>query len=194
MQPQTTKATEGKFVSPFLNGVDMAKLDETVKSVQDDRDLGKFTFKTHNHWIDGGHSIATINSYKEADKTFTRAQSFKVEADEPPQRLGNNLGASPSEYALSALSSCMATTLAFQGAAEGKKIESIEADYEGDVDMQGFLHLDPTVRTGFKEINVNLKVKGDVSKEEVERLVKLSPVYDSLTKPVPVNVNVQIVK
>jgi uncharacterized OsmC-like protein len=84
----------------------------------------------------------------------------------------------------------MTTTLAYHAAARGYRIESIESEYEGDVDLQGFLGLRDDVRKGYQNIRVNFKVKGDITKEAIDEIVHLSPVYDVVTNKVPVSVKV----
>jgi uncharacterized OsmC-like protein len=101
--------------------------------------------------------------------------------------LGSDKALSPRELILSALSSCLATSLTYHGTAKDIKIDSISGEYEGDVDLQGFLGLSTTVNKGFKKTNVSLKVKTPADESKVEELVKMSPVYEMLTNPVKVN-------
>lgn len=84
----------------------------------------------------------------------------------------------------------MTTTLAYHAAAQGIKIEGIESDYEGDIDLKGFLGLDPNVRKGFKEIRAQFKVKSDTEKAKLEEIFKNSPVFDIVTNPTPVKLSI----
>jgi uncharacterized OsmC-like protein len=51
------------------------------------------------------------------------------------------------------------------------------------------------VRKGFQEIRIYFKIDADVPEEQLEELVKLgptySPVFDSVTKGVPVSVQLE---
>ncbi len=49
----------------------------------------------------------------------------------------------------------------------GQTVEAIQSEYEGDVDLRGFLDLDPKVRIGCREIRVKFKVKGDLDEATV---------------------------
>ena len=50
--------------------------------------------------------------------------------------------------------------------------------------------LDPNIRQGYQGIEVNFKVKSDADREKILELVKKSPVYDIISNPVPIKVNV----
>jgi len=118
-------------------------------------------------------------------------QSFTMHADEPAVLLGQDNGANPVEFVLAGLSGCMTTTLAYHAASRGLNIESIKSEYEGDIDLQGLLDLDPKVRPGYREIRVKFKVKGDADEATIRELLRKSPVYDTLANPVRIKIEVE---
>jgi hypothetical protein len=66
---------------------------------------------------------------------------------------------------------------------------------EGDIDLLGLLGLsDGTVRNGYQEIRVTFHIEGDADDETLRGLVeqsrRRSAVYDVLTNPTPVVINV----
>ena len=67
--------------------------------------------------------------------------------------------------------------------------------FEGDLDLRGFLGLDKNIRQGYQAIRVNFKVKAEVPDEQLNDIVltakKHSPVFDSLSKGVPVSVHAE---
>ena len=75
---------------------------------------------------------------------------------------------------------------------EASSIEAVESSLEGDLDLRGFLGIDPTVRNGYQQIRMKLRIKTSASDEQIQELVCLgptfSPVFDSVTKGVPVSV------
>ena len=85
--------------------------------------------------------------------------------------------------------------MVYHAAARGIQIERVESSFEGDIDLHGFLDLDPKVRKGYQGIRVNFKIKADVPEEQLDEIVQLgtghSPVFDSLTKGVPVTVKAE---
>lgn len=175
----------------FRNGVNVTQLEQTIEAVKEQPELADFKFRARNQWIDGSRNRASAASFYGTQQELTREKPFEFVCDEPPVLGGTDLGANPVEYVLAGLSGCMTTTLAFHTAARGIELESVESELEGDIDLQGLLDLDPNVRSGYREIRVKFKVKGDATEEEIEELVKMSPVYDTLTQPVPIKVVIE---
>ena len=117
---------------------------------------------------------------------------FVMEADDPAVLLGEDHGANPVDYVMAALASCLTTSLVYHAAAQGIKIESVESSYEGELDLHGFLGLSDKVRNGYENLNVTFKIKADAPEEKLRELVELaqrrSPVFDIVSNPVPVTV------
>ena len=92
---------------------------------------------------------------------------------------------------LHALAACLTTSLVYHAAARDIRIESVESTLEGDLDLRGFLGLSDQVRHGYKELRVNFTVKSDASPEQLRELTAFSPVYDIVSNPVPVTINIK---
>lgn len=173
------------------NGVNVDQLVETIGAVQQDPELAKFEFRSKNHWITGGHCVSSIKSfYGVGQEDASRKETFTMECDHPNVLLGNDQAATPPEVVLHALGSCLTGAMTYHAAANGIEIESAESSLEGDVDLHGFLGLDANTRKGFNGITVKLKVKSDASVEELEKLAKFSPVFDMLTNPTPIAIEI----
>ena len=63
--------------------------------------------------------------------------------------------------------------------------------FEGDLDLQGFLGLGENVRPGYQEIRATFRVKSDAPVETLESFTRYSPVYDVVSKSVPVRVKIE---
>jgi uncharacterized OsmC-like protein len=174
-----------------LNGVNVTKLESTVKAIAQQPELAEFKFRARNQWVNGGQNQATVNDYYGTCKEMERPEPFMFMADEPPVLLGEDKGANPVEFVLAGLSGCMTTTLAYHAAARGLKIESIRSEYEGDLDLRGMLDLNPDIRNGYREIRVKFKVKGDIDESTVRELVRKSPVFDIVSNPVTVKLMIE---
>jgi uncharacterized OsmC-like protein len=183
----TTQQTETNQV---VNGVDVTKFAETVLAIQNQPELADFKFRVNNQWRDGSQNRATVSGFYGTCEEISYPRPFVFDADEHPVLLGKGEAANPVEYLLTALSSCMTTSLAYHAAAQGIEIERIESNYEGDLDGQGFLDIDPKVRKGFREIRAQFKVKSEADREKLVELMKKSPVFDIVTNPTPVKVSV----
>jgi len=82
--------------------------------------------------------------------------------------------------------------MVYHAAARGIPLESAESRLEGELDLRGFLGLDPKVRKGFKNVNISERLTGPLSEAQKQEVVDLgcrfSPVYDMVTNTVPVSV------
>src|SRR6516165_6232876 len=178
-----------------VNGVNVTALFQTVEAVKVNPLVARFRFNVKNEWLDGAHNRSIINGFHGAMQDIERPESFVLHADEHPILLGRDQGPNAGEYLLQALAACVTSTLVYHAAARGIEIEEIESKVEGDIDLQGFLGTDKSVRNGFQDIRMSFDISADVNDEELQELAKLgptfSPVLDSLTKGVPVTVQAQ---
>jgi uncharacterized OsmC-like protein len=184
-----TTTTENK--ETVLNGVNVTRLGQTIEAIRQKPELAHFKFRVRNQWDHGTHNVATISDFYGTCQELRHQAPFALDADEPPVLLGGDTGAGAAEYVLAGLSACLTGTLAYHASALGLKIEDIQSEYEGDVDLRGFLDLDPKVRNGYREIRVKFKVKGDLDEATVRELLSKSPVYDTLANPVKVKIEVE---
>lgn len=173
------------------NGVNVDQLVETIGAVQQNPELAKFEFRTKNNWIEGGHCVSSVKSfYGVGAEDTSREETFTMECDHPNVLLGKDKAATPAEVVLHALGSCLTGAMAYHAAANGIEIEGAESSLDGGMDLHGFLGLDPEVRKGFDGIKVRLKVKSDATVEQLENLAKFSPVFDIITNPTPVSIEI----
>ena len=187
MQAQTAK----KQKTTIVNGVNVDQLFGNVDAIKGAPVLGKFKFRANNKWINGGLNKTTITDFYGIQKDLGHSKNFELNADEPPVLLGGDAAPNPVEYALTALTSCVTTSIVYHAAAKGITLNSIESRLEGDIDLRGFLGISEEVRRGFDNIRMYFKIDADVPDEQLEELVKLgtkySPVFDTITNPVPVS-------
>lgn len=173
-----------------LNGVNVDQLFGNIDAIKNSPVLGKFKFRANNKWINGGHNQTTINNFHGIQQEHDHADPFKLDADEPPLLLGEDIGPNPVEYALTALAACVTTALVYHAAAKGIKLHAVESRLEGDIDLRGFLGISNDVRRGYENIRIYYKIDADVPDEQLEELIqmgtKYSPVFDTITNPVTV--------
>ena len=178
-----------------VNGVDVTRLEETIDAVKQTPALGKFVFRARNRWVGGGRNRTSITDFHGVEADHAHAQPFELDADEPPQLLGEDKGPNPVEYLLTALAGCVTSSIVYHAAAKGIPLRSVESRLEGDIDLQGFLGLSPNVPKGYREIRMFFKIDADAPKEKLEEILKLgptfSPVYDTITRAVPVKVELE---
>jgi uncharacterized OsmC-like protein len=174
-----------------INGVNVDAVNSTIEAIKGKPDIAKFRFHLHNNWINGGHNRSTVDSFYGANQENSHLRLFELDADEPPMLAGEDLGPNPVEHLLNALSACLTTSLIYHAAIRGIRIDELESELEGDIDLRGFLGLTNEVRKGYENIRVNFKVKTDEKNmEKLKALSKLSPVFDVTTHGT--NVDIQI--
>ena len=176
-----------------INGVDVDQLFATIDAIKETPGLAAFKFRAANKWIRGGHNRTTIKDFYGAGKEDdSRTAPFVMDNDEPAVLLGADNGANPVEYVLHALAGCLTTSLVYHAAAQGIQLEEVESRFEGDLDLHGFLGLSDKVRNGYENVRVTFKIKADAPREKLEELCQLaqkrSPVFDIVSNPVPVTV------
>ena len=179
--------------SRSLNGVDLDVLMETVAAIQSDPELGIARFRASNTWMDGNHNRSTVTGFYGARQEIAHAQTFTMDADEPPILAGQDTAPNPVEHLLHALASCLTTSMVAHAAVRGIAIEELESELEGDIDLNGFLGLDAAAPKGYTEIRVRFRVKADPADvDRIKALAEFSPVFNTITHGANVAVTVDL--
>jgi uncharacterized OsmC-like protein len=176
----------------IINGVDVDKVAEAVSAFTADPSLAKFKFRISNKWINAGHNVTTVGSYYGAGKENSHKSMFALDADEPALLAGSDLGPNPVEHLLNSLAACVTTTLVYHAALRGIRIDELESELVGDIDLRGFLGISGEVRRGYENIRINFRIKTDEKNlDKLKALSRLSPVFDVTTNGTKVDVNIE---
>lgn len=172
----------------IINGVDTEGVVELATKIAENEDYGKFQFRARNQWVNGARSRSTIQEFFVGGKENTdRKQSLFVDADQPVFLGGQNTAPNPVEHLLHALDSCLTVTLVYHAAVQGIHLEAVTTAAEGDMNARGFFGISDTVDKGYKQIRVNIQVKSDADVETLTKLAMYSPVYELISRSVPVD-------
>ncbi|WP_435743161.1 OsmC family protein [Microbacterium sp. PMB16] len=121
--------------------------------------------------------------------TEIRAGKHRFLVDEPGALAGDDVAASPVEYALGALVSCQVVVYRLYAQALGLTIDEIEIIAEGDLDVRKLFGIDESGRAGFHDIRVTVDITGPDGEEQYEKLRQAvdahCPVLDLFANPVP---------
>ncbi|MBS0256086.1 MAG: OsmC family protein [Proteobacteria bacterium] len=174
---------------PFI---DANAVSETVAAVRENPKLAQVSFTLESSSLGGlrmQSRTGALHQAGEADES--RTGKFSLQTDEPVSLLGTDQAVSPAEYVLQALAGCYGVTLAACASAKGIELNRIDLDLQFDIDLQGFLGVDDTVRPGAQEIKVKVHLDSpNTSPAELEELIadlqKTSPIRDTLANPVKV--------
>jgi uncharacterized OsmC-like protein len=176
----------------IVNGVNVTALFNTMDAVKNEPVIAEFEFRANNIWDKGGHNRTSIKDFFGAKEVHAHDRPFELDADEPPVLLGEDTGPNPVEYLLTALASCVTSSLVYHAAAKGIEIRGVKSRVEGDLDLRGFLGLSEDVPKGYKQIRMVFTIDADISDEQKEELVrtgqKYSPVFNTVFNATPVSV------
>jgi uncharacterized OsmC-like protein len=174
------------------NGVNVAALLEAREALTNAPQAAQFKWRAACEWKYGAHSLSTVEGFYGLGQEQARKTSFTFDADHPEQFAATDKGATPVEYVLVGLASCLTAGIASVAQNRNIQLRSVTATIEGDMDLQGILGLDDKVRNGFDGIKVTYKIDADAKPEDIEALVaqsqKRSAVYDIITNPTNVTV------
>ena len=122
--------------------------------------------------------------------TDVRSRQHAFVVDEPASLGGDDSSTNPVEYALGAFIGCQVVTYRFWSAHLGIQVDDIEITAVGELDVRGFFGLDDSVRAGFTEIRLDVRLTGPETAEryaELQRAVDAHcPVLDLAANPTPV--------
>jgi len=75
-----------------------------------------------------------------------------------------------------------------QCAARGITLESLEIETDGEIDLRGFLGIDPAVPAGYENLSYVVRIKGSGTKQEFaevhEAVMATSPNFHNVSQPV----------
>jgi uncharacterized OsmC-like protein len=173
------------------NGVNVAAL-IAAREAPKAPAAAQFKWRAVCEWKDGTHSRSTVEGFYGLGQEQHHKKTFTFDADHPEIFASEDKGATPGEYVLVGLASCLTAGIAAVAQYRNIQLRSVTATIEGDLDVQGILGIDDDVRNGFSGIKVTYKIDADAKREDIEALVaqsqKRSAVYDIVTNPTNVTV------
>ena len=176
------------------NGVNVQALLDAREALKGAPEATKFTWRATCKWQNGTHSRTNVKGFHGLGQEQQHKTEFSFDADHPEIFASEDLGATPIEYVLVGLASCLTAGVAAVAQNRGVQLRSVEAKLEGSMDIQGILGMDSDVRNGYDDIKVTFNIDADASKKEIEAIVaqsqKRSAVYDVITNPTNVTVEV----
>jgi uncharacterized OsmC-like protein len=174
------------------NGVNVEALLAAREALKSAPQAAKFTWRASCTWKNGTYTNTKVQGFRGLGEEQKHKTEFSFEADHPEIFASEDLGATPVEYVLVGLASCLTAGVAAVAQNRGIQLRSVEAKVEGSMDIQGILGIDSDVRNGYDDIKVTFKIDADASKKEIEAIVaqsqKRSAVFDVVTNPTNVTV------
>ena len=176
-----------KTVEPtVVNGINLDDLFALIGGVKRDAATGQTNWRVTTTWQGQTRSRAQVDGFGIGGERVPRR--FTIDIDEPYELGGSNQFANPQEHLLAALNACMIVGYAAQCAVRGITLESLEIETDGEIDLRGFLGIDPAVPRGYESLNYVVRIKGSGTKEEFaeihEAVMATSPNFYNVSRPV----------
>lgn len=169
-----------------VNGINVGDLLALIDGVRRDAAKGKTNWRVATTWQGQARSRAEIVSFEIGGEKVPR--QFSIDIDEPLQLGGSNSFANPQEHLIAALNACMTVGYAAQCAVSGITLESLSIETGGEIDLRGFLGIDPTVPQGYENLSYVVHIKGDGTTEQFaeihEAVMATSPNFYNLSRTV----------
>jgi uncharacterized OsmC-like protein len=177
------------------NGVNVEALLQAREALSEAPEAAQFKWRASCSWVHGTHCHSEVEQFYGLGENQNHKRCFKFNADHPEVFAAEDNGATPVEYVLVGLASCLTAGVASVAQNRNIQLNSVKATLEGDMDLQGILGIDGDVRNGYQRIKVVFDIDADASREDIEAVVaqsqKRSAVYDVVTNPTIVEVAVR---
>jgi len=182
-------------MSEVKNGVNVEALLGAREVLEGTPEAAAFTWRAKCEWKDGTHSHSSVEGYFGFGEEQSHKREFTFDADHPELFAAADNGATPIEYVLVGLASCLTAGIAAVAQHREIQLNSVVATLEGGMDVRGILGMDTDIRNGFDGIKVTYKIDADADREDIEALVaqsqKRSAVYDVVANPTNITVVVE---
>ncbi len=172
-----------------INGLKTECLLQVIEQVKTNWEIGKTVWKASAQW-EGGFKVKTSS------------REFTIGFDEPEMLCGTNTAANPVEIVLQAYGACLAIGYVMNAAARGITLQDVQIELEGEIDLPGFLGLEPPESLnmdklpGYKSITVKTRLKGDADADTLrqlhEHVIGTSPVGTTLSRPVSIKADIEV--
>jgi uncharacterized OsmC-like protein len=173
----------------MLNGINVDDVMGLIVAVQVNPEAGETRWSVSSAWLGGTRNRATVRSFHIGGEEIMRP--FTMDVDEPLQLGGTNTQPNPQEYLLAALNACMIVGYAALCSLEGITLDKLEIVTSGNIDLRGFLGIDPTVNPGYDSLTYTVTIKGDGTPEQFQKIHRMvqatSPNFANISRAVSLN-------
>jgi uncharacterized OsmC-like protein len=169
-----------------VNGIDVEALSGVIRDIKADSSRGIVEFRVKSAWKGQTRSQTTVESYRIGGQEVPRR--FQVNVDEPVELLGENTAPNPQEMLMTALNACIMVGYVVGASVNGITLQQLEIETDGQLDLRGFLGIDETVRPGYESIHYTVRIKGDGTPEQFQKIhetvCRTSPNYFNVSRPI----------
>ncbi|XOV80259.1 MAG: OsmC family protein [Aestuariibacter sp.] len=176
-----------------INGVDTDRIIYLATQMSEVLNYGEFKFRAENHWVVGTYSNTKIKGfYAGQHEQMERREALVVESDQPCFLGGKNIAPNAMEHYLNSLTSCLNATIVAHASVRKISIASLRIFAEGQMNAAGFFGVSKSEVRGFQKIKVIIDAGIETSKETLQELISFSPVYEMVSKAIPVDLQINL--
>lgn len=151
-----------------VNGIDTLAVRGLIDQCAADAAKAQVRFGVTTAWQHGTVSQTRVDDYEIGGQRV--AKDFRLRIDEPLELGGTNTAANPQEYLMSAFNACMLVGYVVGASVRGIELEKLEIACQGQLDLRGFLGIDPAVKPGYDRIHYTVTIKGNGTREQFESI------------------------
>lgn len=169
-----------------INGIDVTALKQAIADIKANPDAGQTRWIVKSCWQGGTRTDHFVDGVDIGGQKVER--QFQIQIDEPCELCGSNQFANPQEYLLAATNACMMVGYATVAAVMGVTLTKLELEITGDIDLRGFLDIDPSIARGYERLHYTVRLAGDGTQEQFEKMHEVvqrtSPNYYNIANPI----------
>lgn len=175
----------------MLNKLNLEALGSYVELIRSKPDEAVAELGVTANWKGGVTTEITTHSKKIGSVSVEKQFNYMI--GEPEELLGDNLYPNPQDYILGGLAGCMMVGFVAVASQRGVRLDSVKLTIVGNLDLRGFLEVDPNVHVGFEQLQFNFEVEGSGTQENYDEIAqhvrKISPGYRTIAEPVKITIN-----
>ena len=177
-----------------VNGLDLDALGAVVREIERDHQKGMVAFRVSTAWRGQTRSRSTVESYTIGGQEVRR--HFEMDVDEPHELCGQNSAPNPQEMLMAALNACIMVGYVAGAAVKGISLDKVEIQTDGELDLRGFLGIDPEVPPGYEALRYTVRLKGNGTSQQFreihETVIKTSPNYFNVSRPIRIDAVLEV--
>lgn len=146
----------------------------TINGLKENPGASSVVFRAETKWEEDTLCSVSIRDFP----------SFAI--DEPPELGGKDSSYNPVELVLAALGTCQEIMYSAYASVMDIKLDSVEVDVRGYLDLKGLFGMEEGVPAGFKKISFDTRISSDADDEALKQLIDTvenhCPVLDILCR------------
>jgi len=148
--------------------LDLDVLRRTMADLEASPAEARYRFGVTTAWRGGSRTESKVEPLTVGDRTMRRG--FRFVTDEPSTLGGSDACANPQELLLGALNACLVFGYVAGAALRGIRLEILEIESRADLDLRGFLGLDPGIAPGLDTIRTTVRIRSDGTPAQLEEI------------------------